>query len=142
MRIKISRVVFFLLITSSLLPAQQKVREKDLMQRYRDWLQQTKYIMYSEEKEVFLQLSDIRERDIFIETLKKNIQLVELQVKEEQVLVYYFAKSLWRKNGGKTKTTSRVLSLTNSPPPWKRAAPLIAVCVPSTNNTPVSALSR
>jgi GWxTD domain-containing protein len=72
MRIKIQRVVLFLFMASSLLPAQQRVREKDLMQQYRDWLQQTQYIMHPEEREVFLLLSDNRERDIFIETFWKQ----------------------------------------------------------------------
>jgi len=72
MKTKLSRLVLFLVVASFLFPAQQKVRVKDLMQRFQDWLKQTQYIIHSEEKEVFLQLSTDRERDIFIETFWKQ----------------------------------------------------------------------
>lgn len=67
-----SIVVLFLVAVGSLFSAQEKVREKDLMSQYQEWLKLTQYIIYPEEKEVFLQLSTDRERDIFIETFWKQ----------------------------------------------------------------------
>jgi GWxTD domain-containing protein len=72
MKTKIFKVVMFLLVVGSVLPGQQKVRQKDLLARYQDWLKQTQYIIHPEEKEVFLQLSSDRERDIFIKTFWKQ----------------------------------------------------------------------
>ena len=72
MKTKLSRLVLFLVVAASLFPAQKKLREKDLMPQYREWLQQTQYIIHPEEKEVFMQLSTDRERDIFIETFWKQ----------------------------------------------------------------------
>jgi len=72
MKTKLFKVVLFLVIAGSLFPAQQKVREKDLMARFQDWLKQSQYIIHPEEKEVFLQLSTDIERDIFIETFWKQ----------------------------------------------------------------------
>jgi len=63
MRAKLSRIILFSLLIISFVPAQQKLKEKDLPQRYREWLNQTRYIMYEEEREVFLQLASDRERD-------------------------------------------------------------------------------
>jgi GWxTD domain-containing protein len=64
--------VLFLAAAVSLLPAQQKVRIKDLSARYQEWLELTQYIIWPEEKDVFLQLVSDRERDIFIETFWKQ----------------------------------------------------------------------
>ncbi len=72
MRMKPSVIALILLLFVSLLPAQQKLKEKDLPQRYRDWLNLTRYIMYEEERDVFLQLADDRERDAFIVTFWKQ----------------------------------------------------------------------
>ncbi len=50
----------------------QKVAVKDLPPRYRDWLQQeVVYIISPKEKAVFLQLSNDREREMFIEAFWK-----------------------------------------------------------------------
>lgn len=72
MKVKTSRIIlFFLLITSLLFPG-QKIKEKDLSQKYKDWLKLTAYIIHEQEKEVFLQLTSDRDRDIFIETFWKK----------------------------------------------------------------------
>ena len=65
-------LVFLLAAAVSFLPAQQKVKVKDLNQRYRDWLDLIQYIIHPEEREVFLQLSSDMERDVFIETFWKQ----------------------------------------------------------------------
>jgi GWxTD domain-containing protein len=72
MRTKVFKVVLFLFLVIPMLFAQQKVKVKDLGQRFRDWLDQVSYIIYEEEKEVFLQLTSDRERDIFVETFWKQ----------------------------------------------------------------------
>lgn len=74
MKSKRTMAVFFLFLAAAaaILSAQEKVKVKDLMQRYRDWLDLTQYIIHPEEREVFLRLSSDRERDIFIETFWKQ----------------------------------------------------------------------
>ena len=62
--------IFFLLI-SSLLFSGQKVREKDLAPKYRDFLNLTRYIIRDVEKDVFMRLGNDRDRDVFIETFWK-----------------------------------------------------------------------
>jgi GWxTD domain-containing protein len=48
------------------LPAQTKVRAKDLPPRFQEWLDLTSYIITDKELDVFLHLQDDRDRDIFI----------------------------------------------------------------------------
>ncbi len=50
----------------------QKIREEDLAPKYKDWLKLVSYIILPQEKEVFLQLKNDRDRDIFIETFWKQ----------------------------------------------------------------------
>jgi len=47
--------------------APKKVNPKDLSMKYQDWLKLTTYIITSKEKDVFLQLQNDRDRDLFIE---------------------------------------------------------------------------
>ncbi len=63
-----------LILTLSLSPLAggQKLKKKDLPPRYQEWLDLTQYIIHEEEKEVFMQLTNDRERDIFIETFWKQ----------------------------------------------------------------------
>lgn len=49
----------------------KKVQEKDLSLKYRDFLQLTSYIITPSEKDVFLQLVNDRDRDIFIDSFWK-----------------------------------------------------------------------
>lgn len=72
MKTKSAKIALFLVVVGSLFSAQQKVKEKDLPGRFQEWLKLTQYIIHPEEKEVFLQLSTDRERDIFIETFWKQ----------------------------------------------------------------------
>ena len=64
---KIKIFLFCLFLTFSLFSA-EKIKEKDLPEKYRDFLKLTRYTMLSQEKDVFLQLTTSRDRDIFIET--------------------------------------------------------------------------
>lgn len=58
------------LIASAL--SQKKVQEKELAQKYRDWLTLTTYIILPQEKDVFMKLDNDRDRDIFIESFWKQ----------------------------------------------------------------------
>ncbi len=64
-------VVFLLLAVFSLVNLASgqkvKVRIKDLPEQYQDWLDLVSYIIHPKEKEVFLELSGNRDRDLFIE---------------------------------------------------------------------------
>jgi GWxTD domain-containing protein len=66
------RALFVTLMACSLLFSGQKIREKDLSQKYQEWLKSVSYIIQPEEKDVFLRLANDRERDIFIETFWKQ----------------------------------------------------------------------
>jgi GWxTD domain-containing protein len=58
---------FYPLITSA-----GQLKREDLPAKYREFLDLTQYIMLDEEREVFLQLTNNRERDIFIESFWKQ----------------------------------------------------------------------
>ena len=68
--------VFILLLLSLFLGAQtqkaRKISEKDLSEKYREWLKLVNYIILPVEKDVFLKLASDRDRDIFIETFWKQ----------------------------------------------------------------------
>lgn len=66
------RVLFVIVIAGSLLLPAQKMREKDLSLKYQEWLKVVSYIIQPEERDVFLQLANDRERDIFIDTFWKQ----------------------------------------------------------------------
>lgn len=55
-----------LLSSAGRLPAQTKIRVKDLPPRYQEWLDLTSYIITEKELDVFLHLQNERDRDIFI----------------------------------------------------------------------------
>jgi GWxTD domain-containing protein len=65
-------VVLLGLALAGLAPAGQKVREKDLPSRHQDWLKLTTTFILPAEREVFLSLTNERERDIFIEAFWKQ----------------------------------------------------------------------
>lgn len=56
-----------LMILSSIVSAGQTLREKNLPAKYQEWLKLTNYIILPKEKDVFMQLTTDRDRDIFIE---------------------------------------------------------------------------
>ncbi len=65
------KIVIFFFCACLLFPG-QKVNEKDLAPRYQEWLKLVSYIVRPEEREVFLRLTNDRERDLFIETFWKQ----------------------------------------------------------------------
>jgi GWxTD domain-containing protein len=52
--------------------AGEKIKEKDLAEPYRDFLNFVRYIMLPQEKDVFLQLTNDRDRNLFIESFWKQ----------------------------------------------------------------------
>lgn len=68
MKVKASIFVLVFLVSISLLSWGQKLKEKDLPEKYQDWLKLTRYIIHDKELDVFMQLTSDWERDIFIES--------------------------------------------------------------------------
>ena len=71
MKVKISIFALVFLVSISLLSWGQKLKEKDLPEKYQDWLKLTRYIIHDKELDVFMQLTSDWERDIFIESFWK-----------------------------------------------------------------------
>ena len=67
MKSKVSIIIIFVLLFTSFLFPQKKMRVKDLHEKYQEFLNMTLYIMHGKEKDAFLQLNNNRERDAFIE---------------------------------------------------------------------------
>jgi len=70
MRVPI-RVAVAVLAAALLVPA-QKLKEKDLPEHHQDWLHLVAYHIQPVERDVFLQLKNDRDRDLFIETFWKQ----------------------------------------------------------------------
>ena len=66
-----TQILALMMIISVFLCGNQ-IKEKDLPSKYRDWLKLASYIIRPEEKDVFLQLANDRERDIFVQTFWKQ----------------------------------------------------------------------
>jgi GWxTD domain-containing protein len=64
-------IVSFLVLPALLLPA-QKVAEKDLPQLYQEWLNLVAYHIQPIERDVFMQLTTDRDRDLFMATFWKQ----------------------------------------------------------------------
>jgi GWxTD domain-containing protein len=65
------RLALALLAAATLVPA-QKIAEKDLPQQFQDWLHLVAYHIQPIERDVFLQLKNDRDRDVFVETFWKQ----------------------------------------------------------------------
>jgi GWxTD domain-containing protein len=63
--------VIVLLVLSSGIPA-QKIKEKDLPPRYQQFMDYTRYIMLEQERDVFLQLTNDRDRAAFVKIFWKQ----------------------------------------------------------------------
>jgi len=72
MRIKNARVIVLPFILMSFLLASEKIKEKDLPLKYKEFLKLTRYIIQEKEKDAFMQLTSDRDRDIFIEAFWKQ----------------------------------------------------------------------
>ncbi|MCJ7582945.1 MAG: GWxTD domain-containing protein, partial [Candidatus Aminicenantes bacterium] len=68
MKVKRSIILILCFLLTASLFSQQKVKEKDLPEKYQDWLKLTRYIIHDRELDVFMQLTNNRDRDIFIES--------------------------------------------------------------------------
>ncbi len=101
MRIKKPITIIIFLLLSSLLFSAQKIKEKDLSQRYREWLKLTRYIILPPEKEVFMQLRTDRDRDIFIETFWKQRDPTsgtpQNEYKDEHIKRFFYANKYFRR---------------------------------------------
>ncbi len=66
-------IILIMIIISAAVSAGQKQADiiKSLNPKYQDWLKLVNYIILPQEKDVFLKLSNDRERDLFIETFWK-----------------------------------------------------------------------
>jgi len=65
-------IYVLLLLLIAPLAAAQKVKEKDLPARFREFLNFTRYIILDQERDVFLKLTSDRDRDIFITAFWKQ----------------------------------------------------------------------
>ncbi len=68
---QITRLLVFLLVIFPLFSA-PKFKEKDLPEKYREWLKLTSYIILQQERDVFKQLTSDRDRDFFIQAFWKQ----------------------------------------------------------------------
>jgi GWxTD domain-containing protein len=66
------RAMFLMFFIGSLLFPGQKLKEKELSEKYQDWLKIVSYIIQPQEKDVFMNLGNDRERDLFVETFWKQ----------------------------------------------------------------------
>ncbi|MFB0565787.1 MAG: GWxTD domain-containing protein [Candidatus Aminicenantaceae bacterium] len=86
-----------LLLSIASLSSAQKVREKDLPEQYREWLKLTSYIILPQEKDVFMQLSSDRDRDIFIEAFWRQRDPTpgtpQNEYKEEHISRFIYANT-------------------------------------------------
>jgi GWxTD domain-containing protein len=64
-------MAFVILVGAALVPA-QKLPEKDLPVKYREWLNLVAYHIQPVERDVFMQLANDRDRDLFVETFWKQ----------------------------------------------------------------------
>ncbi len=97
---KTARILVILIIFSVFLSGNQ-VKEKDLPPKYRDWLKLVSYIIRPEEKDVFIQLRNDRERDIFIQTFWKQRDPTPgtpvNEYKEEHIKRFNYANEYYRR---------------------------------------------
>ena len=101
MKAKIFAVFIFILLLASLLSPQQKMRVKDLPEKYQDFLKLTSYIMHEKEREAFLQLNNNRERDVFIDMFWRlrdpTPGTPENEFKDEHIERFMYANKEFRK---------------------------------------------
>lgn len=93
--LKVWRICIFCILCTSLLFSAQKIKEKDLSPKYREFLKLTRYIILPQEEEVIMQLTSDRDRDIFIETFWKQRDPTagtpENEYKEEHIKRFRYA---------------------------------------------------
>ena len=101
MKFKMKKILLAYLLMTSLLFATQKVKEKDLAQKHQEWLKLTRYIILPAEREVFMELTNDRERDIFIQTFWKQRDPTkgtpQNEYKDEHVQRFRYATEYFRR---------------------------------------------
>ena len=102
---KTTAIIIFSLLFASLLFSGEKIKkikEKDLPQKYRDFLNLTSYIMLPKEKKPFMQLTTDRERDIFIEAFWKQRDPTAgtpgNEYKEEHIKRFNYANKFYKRS--------------------------------------------
>ncbi|OGD11042.1 MAG: hypothetical protein A2Y86_02785 [Candidatus Aminicenantes bacterium RBG_13_62_12] len=93
--------VIILAVVTALFSSPQRIRERDLSEKYRDWLDLTSYIILPAERDVFLQLQTDRDRDLFIESFWKQRdptpETPQNELKEEHVRRFLYANTHLRR---------------------------------------------
>ncbi len=96
-----TQILALMMIISVFLCGNQ-IKEKDLPPQYRDWLKLVSYIIQPEEKDVFLQLANDRERDIFIQTFWKQRDPTSgtpvNEYREEHIKRFDYANEYYRRS--------------------------------------------
>ena len=94
-KIRNLRIFLVCLFLTPLLISGQKIKEKDLPQKYREFLKLTHYIILPQEKEVFMQLTSDRDRDIFVKIFWKQrdptLGTPQNEYKEEHIKRFLYA---------------------------------------------------
>ena len=72
MRYKLPAIFLVFILSVSTHFSAPRIKEKDLPEKYREWLKLTRYIILPKEKEVLIQLTSDRDRDIFINAFWKQ----------------------------------------------------------------------
>ena len=89
-----------LMVLSVFLQGDQ-IKERDLPPKFRDWLKLVSYIIRPEEKDVFMQLANDREREIFIQTFWKQRDPTpgtpENEYREEHIKRFDYANEYYRR---------------------------------------------
>lgn len=101
MKAKRPVVLVIFLLLAPLLFSLQKIKEKDLYQKYREWLKLTQYIILPAEREVFMQLTTDRERDLFIESFWRQRDPTpgtpQNEYKDEHIQRFLYANEYYRR---------------------------------------------
>ncbi len=101
MKFKMKKIILAYLLMTSILFATQKVKEKDLAQKHQEWLKLTRYIILPAERKVFMELTNDRERDIFIQTFWKQRDPTQgtpqNEYKDEHVHRFRYATEYFRR---------------------------------------------
>jgi GWxTD domain-containing protein len=101
MKVKRHIAILIFLFLTSLLFSTQKIKEKDLSEKYREWLKLTSYIILPQEKEVFMRLENDRDRDVFIETFWKHRDPTpgtpQNEYKDEHLKRFAYANKYYRR---------------------------------------------
>jgi len=101
MRNKATAIILILVFLAWVPGSQAKIKEKDLPQKYRDWLKLVSYIILPQEKEVFLELTSNRDRDLFIQTFWKQRDPTpgtpRNEFKDEHIKRFLYANNYFRR---------------------------------------------